>query len=117
MPTWRPWEESEVFNGNIQRTTYYQSLMDIIKVFDQADMLDRLQIAAHNKFSEFAKTHFKNYKDIFIEDPTDTLTNSAIYITDISSIILDATYRGSIQYSIGKILTLLSKTWWENTGE
>lgn len=95
MPTWRPWEESEVFNGNIQRTTYYQSLMDIIKVFDQADMLDRLQIAAHNKFSEFAKTHFKNYKDIFVEDPTDTLTNSAIYITDISSIILDATYRGS----------------------
>ncbi|WP_176723004.1 CDP-glycerol glycerophosphotransferase family protein, partial [Staphylococcus equorum] len=95
MPTWRPWEESEVFNGNIQRTTYYQSLMDIIKVFDQAGMLDRLQIAAHNKFSEFAKTHFKNYKDIFVEDPTDTLTNSAIYITDISSIILDAAYRGS----------------------
>lgn len=95
MPTWRPWEESEVFNGNIQKTTYYQSLMDIIKVFEQADMLDRLQIAAHNKFAQFAKVHFKKYKDIFVEDPTDTLTNSAIYITDISSIILDAAYRGS----------------------
>ncbi|MDW4347257.1 CDP-glycerol glycerophosphotransferase family protein [Staphylococcus saprophyticus] len=95
MPTWRPWEESEVLNGNIQRTTYYQSLMDIINVFDQAGMLDKLQIAAHNKFAEFAKSHFGNYKNIFVEDPTDTLTNSAIYITDISSIILDAAYRGS----------------------
>lgn len=95
MPTWRPWEESQVLNGNIKETTYYQSLMNIINSFEKAGMLDRLQIAAHNKFSEFAKEHFKKYKDIFVEDPTNTLTNSAIYITDISSIILDATYRGA----------------------
>lgn len=95
MPTWRPWEEAEVFNGNITQTTYYKSLMDIIEAFDKADMLDRLQIAAHNKFAQFAKVHFSKYQNIFVEDPTDTLKNSAIYITDISSIILDATYRGA----------------------
>lgn len=95
MPTWRPWEEAEVFNGNITKTSYYKSLMAIIEAFDQVGMLDRLQIAAHNKFAQFAKTYFKKYQDIFVEDPTDTLSNSAIYITDISSIILDATYRGA----------------------
>src|SRR5699024_10224669 len=68
MPTWRPWEESQIFNGKIQETTYYQSLMNIISAFE------------------------KN-KNIFDEDPTDTLYNLIIYITDISSIILDATYR------------------------
>lgn len=95
MPTWRPWEESQIFNGKIQETTYYQSLMNIISAFEKAGILDRLQIAAHNKFAEFAKEHFKKYKNIFVEDPTDTLSNSIIYITDISSIILDATYRGA----------------------
>lgn len=95
MPTWRPWEEGEVFNGKITQTSYYQSLIDVIEAFDKAGMLDRLQIAAHNKFSQFAKSYFKKYQNIFVEDPTDTLTNSAIYITDISSIILDATYHGA----------------------
>lgn len=95
MPTWRPWEESQVLNGNIKETTYYQSLMNIISSFEKAGMLDQLQIAAHNKFAEFAKEHFKKYKNIFVEDPTNTLSNSIIYITDISSIILDATYRGA----------------------
>lgn len=95
MPTWRPWEEGEVFNGKITQTSYYQSLIDVIKAFEKAGMLDRLQIAAHNKFSQFAKSHLKKYQNIFVEDPTDTLTNSAIYITDISSIILDATYQGA----------------------
>lgn len=95
MPTWRPWEEMQVMNGKIQETTYYQSLMSIIDAFEKAGILDRLQIAAHNKFAEFAKQHFKKYKNIFVEDPTDTLSNSIIYITDISSIILDATYRGA----------------------
>lgn len=58
-------------------------------------MLNRLQIAAHNKFSQYMKNNFDKYQNIFIEDPTDTLTNSIIYITDISSIILDAAYRGA----------------------
>src|SRR5699024_3315880 len=95
MPTWRPWEESQIFNGKIQETTYYQSLMNIISAFKKSGNLDCLQIADHNKFAELAKEHFKKYKNIFVEDPTDTLSNSIIYITDISSIILDATYRGA----------------------
>lgn len=95
MPTWRPWEESEIINGNIKKTTYYKSILDVIKAFEKENMLNRLQIAAHNKFSQYMKKNFDKYQDIFIEDPTDTLTNSIIYITDISSIILDATYRGA----------------------
>ncbi|MHD0396313.1 CDP-glycerol glycerophosphotransferase family protein [Staphylococcus simulans] len=95
MPTWRPWEEAAVFNGQIEETTYYQSIMEVIKVFEQAGMLDRLQIAAHNKFAHYAKHHFKNYNHLFIEDPTDTLKNSVIFITDISSIIFDAINHGA----------------------
>ena len=94
MPTWRPWEESEIINGNI-KTTYYKSILDVIKAFEKENMLNRLQIAAHNKFSQYMKNNFDKYQNIFIEDPTDTLTNSIIYITDISSIILDAAYRGA----------------------
>nr|ADA62591.1 galactosamine-containing minor teichoic acid biosynthesis protein [Staphylococcus epidermidis] len=95
MPTWRPWEESEIINGNIKKTTYYKSILDVIKAFEEENMLNRLQIAAHNKFSQYMKNNFDKYQNIFIEDPTDTLTNSIIYITDISSIILDAAYRGA----------------------
>jgi len=95
MPTWRPWEESEIINGNIKKTTYYKSILDVIKAFEKENMLNRLQIAAHNKFSQYMKNNFDKYQNIFIEDPTDTLTNSIIYITDISSIILDAAYRGA----------------------
>lgn len=95
MPTWRPWEEAEVFNGHIEETTYYQSIMEVIEAFEKAGLLSRLQIAAHNKFSQYAKNHFNKYNDIFVEDPTDTLKNSVIYITDISSIIFDAINHGA----------------------
>ena len=95
MPTWRPWEEAEVFNGHIEETTYYQSIMEVIEAFEKAGLLSRLQIAAHNKFSQYAKDHFNQYNDIFVEDPTDTLKNSVIYITDISSIIFDAINHGA----------------------
>lgn len=95
MPTWRPWEEAAVFNGHIEETTYYQSIMEVIKMFENAGMLDRLQIAAHNKFAHYAKNHFKKYNRLFIEDPTDTLKNSVIFITDISSIIFDAINHGA----------------------
>lgn len=95
MPTWRPWEEAEVFNGHIEETTYYQSIMEVIEAFEKAGLIDRLQVAAHNKFSQYAKNHFNKYNDIFVEDPTDTLKNSVIYITDISSIIFDAINHGA----------------------
>ena len=95
MPTWRPWEEAQILNGDFKNTTYYDSLIEVISTFEKAGMIDRLQIAAHNKFTEFAKKHLQEYKNIFVDDPSDTLTNSIIYITDISSIILDATYRGA----------------------
>ena len=95
MPTWRPWEESAVVNGDIKKTTYYQSMVEVIQAFEQAGLLDRLQIAAHNKFAHYAKDLFKDYADLFVEDPTDTLKNSVIYITDISSIIFDAINHGA----------------------
>jgi hypothetical protein len=95
MPTWRPWEESMIVNGEIQKTTYYESLMEVINVFEQAGLLNRLQIAAHNKFAQYAKNNFKEYNNLFVEDPTETLKNSIIYITDISSIIFDAINHGA----------------------
>lgn len=95
MPTWRYWEEAEIVNGNIQNTTYYDSFIKLIKAFEKADLLNNLQITAHNKFTEFISESLPQYKSLICEDPTEALKNSKIFITDYSSIIYDAIYRGT----------------------
>lgn len=95
MPTWRYWEEAEIINGNIQNTTYYDSFIKLIKAFEKADLLNNLQITAHNKFTEFISESLPQYKSLICEDPTEALKNSKIFITDYSSIIYDAIYRGT----------------------
>ncbi|MDU0452555.1 CDP-glycerol glycerophosphotransferase family protein [Staphylococcus chromogenes] len=95
MPTWRYWEENEILNGNITNTTYYKSFISLIKSFEDANLLDLLQITAHNKFSEFITESLPQYKSIICEDPTEALKNSKIFITDYSSIIYDAIFRGT----------------------
>lgn len=95
MPTWRYWEEAEILNGNITNTTYYESFIKLIQSFEKANLLDSLQITAHNKFSEFIAESLPQYKSIICEDPSEALTNSKIFITDYSSIIYDAIFRGA----------------------
>ncbi|WP_301420384.1 CDP-glycerol glycerophosphotransferase family protein [Mammaliicoccus lentus] len=95
MPTWRYWEESAILNGNIKDTTYFKSFVEIIYEFEKAGLIDRLQITAHNKFAEYIEEHMTEYKHLLCHDPTDALLNSCIFITDYSSIIYDAMYRGT----------------------
>lgn len=95
MPTWRYWEEAEILNGNIKDTTYFQSFVEIIYEFEKAGLIDKLQITAHNKFAEYIEEHMSEYKHLLCHDPTDALLNSKIFITDYSSIIYDAIYRGT----------------------
>ncbi len=95
MPTWRYWEEAEILNGNIKNTTYFKTFINLIKAFEDANLLHLLQITAHNKFSEFISESLPQYKSIICDDPTEALKNSKIFITDYSSIIYDAIYRGA----------------------
>lgn len=95
MLTWRYWEEAEILNRNITNTTYYESFIKLIQSFEKANLLDSLQITAHNKFSEFIAESLPQYKSIICENPSEALTNSKIFITDYSSIIYDAIFRGA----------------------
>lgn len=95
MPTWRYWEEGSIVKGDIENTTYYKALIECISAFENAGLLDRLLIVPHNKFGEFIKENFDSYKDIISTNPTEALKQSVIFITDYSSAIYDATYRGA----------------------
>lgn len=94
MPTWRYWEEVDIYNGNIENTTYFESLMNIIKAFEEANLLHLLQITPHNKFSDFVEEKLPEYKNNICSDPSKALKNSKIFITDYSSIIYDSIFRG-----------------------
>src|SRR5699024_10008525 len=95
MPTWRYWEEGSIIRNDIENTTYYQSLIEVIYAFEKASLLDRLLIVPHNKFAEYIKDNLVQYRDIISTDPSEALKNSVIFITDYSSIIYDAIYRGA----------------------
>ncbi|SUM71126.1 CDP-glycerol glycerophosphotransferase family protein [Staphylococcus nepalensis] len=95
MPTWRYWEEAEILNGNLKNTTYFESFISVIQAFEKANLLHKLQITAHNKFSEFITESLPQYESIICDDPTEALKNSRIFITDYSSIIYDSIYRGA----------------------
>lgn len=95
MPTWRYWEEMYVVNNEVEKTSYYQSIIEVIDAFEKAGLLDRLLIVPHNKFAHYFKENFKKYAHIIDTNPTEALKNSIIFITDYSSIIYDAIYRGA----------------------
>lgn len=94
MPTWRYWEEAFIINDEIESTTYFQSLMNVIKLFEREGLIDQLLIAPHNKFSKYISEHMKDYEHIICEDPAEALKVSRVFITDYSSIIYDSTYQG-----------------------
>lgn len=95
MPTWRYWEEGMIVKGEIENTTYYKTLMDFINTFEEAGLLDRLLLVPHNKFAEYIKEKFYEYSNVISTEPSEALKQSIIFITDYSSIIYDAIYRGA----------------------
>lgn len=95
MPTYRYWEEGLIYRGEIQNTTYYNAIIDVIKKFEDHGLIDRLLIVPHNKFSEFIFDNMPEYAHIISTNPSDALTKSRIFITDYSSAIYDAIIRGA----------------------
>lgn len=95
MPTYRYWEEALIYNNDIEKTSYYKSIMKIIDAFEEAGLLDRLLIVPHNKFSTFIYENMPEYKDIIESNPSVALRKAKIFITDYSSAIYDAIFRGA----------------------
>ena len=95
MPTYRYWEEALIYNNEIKKTSYYKSIMKIVEAFKKAGLLDRLIIVPHNKFSQFIYENIPEYKDIIESNPSEALKKAQIFITDYSSAIYDAIFRGA----------------------
>ncbi|MFC7363954.1 MULTISPECIES: CDP-glycerol glycerophosphotransferase family protein [Bhargavaea] len=95
MPTYRYWEEGLIYKGQIHNTSYYKSIIEVIKAFESANLLDRLLIVPHNKFSEFIFENMPEYSTIISTNPSEALKESVIFITDYSSAIYDAIMRGA----------------------
>ncbi|PUB17837.1 CDP-glycerol glycerophosphotransferase family protein [Paenisporosarcina sp. OV554] len=95
MPTYRYWEEGLIYRGLIEKTSYYEQIMRVIEAFKEHKLLDRLLIIPHNKFSEFIYENMKEYQHIISANPSEALKESVIFITDYSSAIYDATFRGA----------------------
>lgn len=95
MPTYRYWEEGLIYKGEIENTTYYKTIINIIKKFEEHGLINRLLIVPHNKFSEFIFDNMPEYAHIISTNPSEALADSTIFITDYSSAIYDAIIRGA----------------------
>ena len=95
MLTYRYWEEGMVLNPElIEKTTYYQTYLKIIKAFEKNNLLDRLIISCHPKFVEVLQRVFDDKVNIE-PDINKGLEESKIFISDFSSASYDAHYRGA----------------------
>jgi CDP-glycerol glycerophosphotransferase (TagB/SpsB family) len=95
MPTYRYWEEGLIYNNRIEETSYYKTIMKVINAFKKEGLLDKLLIVPHNKFSQFIYNNMPEYKDIISDNPSEALKLSRVFITDYSSAIYDAQFRGA----------------------
>lgn len=95
MPTYRYWEEGLIYKNEIESTSYYKSIMNVIQAFEKAGLLDRLLIVPHNKFSQYIYENMPEYKHIICDNPSEALRVSKVFITDYSSAIYDAIFRGA----------------------
>ena len=95
MPTWRPWEANEIQIDPTQ-SAYYKMMLRIVDGIPK-EYHDRIQILPHPLFLERISKSNDPIKDKFmIDQKYDTiLQNTALLITDYSSIAYDAYYRGA----------------------
>lgn len=95
MPTYRYWEEGLIYKNEIESTSYYKSIMGVIRAFEKDGLIDRLLIVPHNKFSQYIYENMPEYKHLICDNPSEALRVSKIFITDYSSAIYDAVFRGA----------------------
>jgi len=93
MPTWKPWEEA-LAKSNPQETSYYNMLQEILHSVP-TKLKSKIKILPHPLISKYLKeTNLKQYipeKFSYHQE----LKNTALLITDYSSIAYDAFYRGT----------------------
>ncbi|QST02828.1 CDP-glycerol glycerophosphotransferase family protein (plasmid) [Pontibacillus sp. ALD_SL1] len=95
MPTYRYWEEGMIYNGEMEQTTYFKSLVKVIRAFEKAGLKDRLVVVSHNKFAEYIYEELTEYRDLLAVNPSEALKIGKVFITDFSSAIYDSIYRGA----------------------
>ena len=96
MLTYRFWEEGLIMNDDtIKDTTYYKTYMKLIEAFEKNNLLDKLIISCHPKFSDCLLKAAPKYKSIIETNVGKGLSESKIFITDYSSASYDAHYRGA----------------------
>jgi CDP-glycerol glycerophosphotransferase (TagB/SpsB family) len=93
MPTWRPWEYNEIRN-NFRDTGYYKMLIDIINSVPDK-LKDKLIVLPHPLFLEYINDPEMMRYMPEINSYDEVLQDTALLITDYSSIAYDAFYRGT----------------------
>ncbi len=90
--TWRPWEESLL--DNVENTTYYQDILNIVENLPNKKIKDNFQVILHPKFREVKINSVLN-KYVANGSIDKILAEADILITDYSSVCYDSFYRGS----------------------
>lgn len=95
MPTWRPWEANEV-QANPTECNYYKMMMRIADSIP-AKYQDKIILLPHPLFQKrIAESNSPMKERFLIDEKYDTiLQQTALLITDYSSIAYDAFYRGA----------------------
>lgn len=95
MPTWRPWEIN-IARGDFTQTPYFKMLMKIYESVPQK-LKDKVIILPHPLIvSELSKLPERVSEKIVLNARyDDVLKDTAVLITDYSSIAYDAFYRGA----------------------
>ena len=95
MPTWRPWESNEI-QVDPTSSKYYKMIMRIVSAIPD-EYQDRIRILPHPLFmARIAKSDDPLKDKLKVDVKYDTiLKDTALLITDYSSISFDAYYRGA----------------------
>lgn len=89
MLTWRPWDQMKV---DFTETSYYQA---ILSIFNTIDDHRNLNIIMHPKAAEQLTDNDPLFPYINQKSINQALSKTSLLITDYSSVVFDAFYRGS----------------------
>ncbi len=87
MLTWRPWDELMP----IEDTTYYKAINSI---YNSIQDKENLIIVGHPKIREELNSDIPLYKNIYTGSINELLNETKVLISDYSSVVFDAFYRG-----------------------
>lgn len=89
MLTWCPWDQMQ---DSIEDTSYYQA---VLSIFNAIENKRNLQIILHPKVKEQIDSSNPLFEYLCDTSIDEALSNTKILITDYSSVVFDAFYRGT----------------------